>query len=399
MDKRPQLLAKSKTDLMPNNASCKRWDTPILFARDPAPASRTRRSCGGDHDPDPRHTSIRKRCAMYRRLCVLLLTLGLLPTLSQAEPRIFTFDLGFDEVLGLTSIQDRNDLGDMTIASVAGPRSLLLSRTGEDTPIVCPGSTFTAAKSLNRSRRVVGFCNNAAGVIRGFLRFPSGVMAVIHKPGAIQTQALGLNDGDVVVGDFRDVAGRFHGFRWVSGVFTTFDAPFPGAVDTSLTAINNLWHMVGFSRTATGESQGFLRRNGVYTPLDVPGAVETIPLDLNNADHVVVVYLLPDGTVGSALFDGTDWRRIALPGAEVVMTDVASITNTDVLSGRFLVSSGIPDDFASRGFVLSGLPLETITPLPALRLSRTADTEPIQRPWCGVLGAAKLHGVTSVCPD
>src|SRR4051794_17613192 len=28
MDKRPQRLAKNKTDLMPKNASCKRWDTP-----------------------------------------------------------------------------------------------------------------------------------------------------------------------------------------------------------------------------------------------------------------------------------------------------------------------------------------------------------------------------------
>jgi hypothetical protein len=27
MDKQPQRLAKNKTDLMPKNASCKRWDT------------------------------------------------------------------------------------------------------------------------------------------------------------------------------------------------------------------------------------------------------------------------------------------------------------------------------------------------------------------------------------
>lgn len=27
MDKRPQRLAKNTTDLMPKNASCKRWDT------------------------------------------------------------------------------------------------------------------------------------------------------------------------------------------------------------------------------------------------------------------------------------------------------------------------------------------------------------------------------------
>ena len=31
MDKRPQLSAKNKTDLMPNNASCKRWDTPKIL--------------------------------------------------------------------------------------------------------------------------------------------------------------------------------------------------------------------------------------------------------------------------------------------------------------------------------------------------------------------------------
>jgi hypothetical protein len=31
MDKRPQRLAKNKTDLMPKNTSCKRWDTPIIL--------------------------------------------------------------------------------------------------------------------------------------------------------------------------------------------------------------------------------------------------------------------------------------------------------------------------------------------------------------------------------
>jgi hypothetical protein len=30
MHKRPQFLAQSKTDRMSNNASCKRWDTPVL---------------------------------------------------------------------------------------------------------------------------------------------------------------------------------------------------------------------------------------------------------------------------------------------------------------------------------------------------------------------------------
>ena len=40
MDKRPQRLAKNKSDLMPKNASCKRWDT-----LDNEPTRRTH----GDH--------------------------------------------------------------------------------------------------------------------------------------------------------------------------------------------------------------------------------------------------------------------------------------------------------------------------------------------------------------
>ena len=31
IDKRPQFSAKNKTDLMPKNASCKRWDTLLTF--------------------------------------------------------------------------------------------------------------------------------------------------------------------------------------------------------------------------------------------------------------------------------------------------------------------------------------------------------------------------------
>jgi hypothetical protein len=36
MDKQPQLSVKNKTDLMPNNSSCQRWDTPnkLFCAKD-----------------------------------------------------------------------------------------------------------------------------------------------------------------------------------------------------------------------------------------------------------------------------------------------------------------------------------------------------------------------------
>ena len=41
MAKWPQLSAQNKTDLMPNNASCKRWDTPRKIARGGPPSNGT----------------------------------------------------------------------------------------------------------------------------------------------------------------------------------------------------------------------------------------------------------------------------------------------------------------------------------------------------------------------
>src|SRR6266702_1467613 len=53
-DKRPQLSVKNKTDLMPNNASCKRWDTLLRRPLAPSDVLQRRashvRTCLGAYD-------------------------------------------------------------------------------------------------------------------------------------------------------------------------------------------------------------------------------------------------------------------------------------------------------------------------------------------------------------
>ena len=59
------------------------------------------------------------------------------------------------------------------------------------------------------------------------------------------TEAIGVNDNGIVVGDYRDAAGNFHGFVWDGGLFLTFDVPFPEATLTAPTGINNVGQIVG----------------------------------------------------------------------------------------------------------------------------------------------------------
>ena len=60
---------------------------------------------------------------------------------------------------------------------------------------------------------------------RGFLRNERGRFTTIHVPGAVQTQAFGINNRGQVVGEYLDADGRFHGYLWEKGRFTTIDGP------------------------------------------------------------------------------------------------------------------------------------------------------------------------------
>jgi probable HAF family extracellular repeat protein len=62
-------------------------------------------------------------------------------------------------------------------------------------------------------------------ISRGFLRDKHGRFTRLDVPRARSSQAIGINDRGQVVGEYKDAAGKFHGYLWDKGRFTTFAAP------------------------------------------------------------------------------------------------------------------------------------------------------------------------------
>src|SRR5205085_2168968 len=84
--------------------------------------------------------------------------------------------------------------------------------------------------------------------------------AAIDVPGAISTQALGINDAGLIVGNFSDGT-TVHGFLDAAGSFTTIDVP--GASSTIANGINDAGQIVGFFVDNSGE-HGFVDTGGSW---------------------------------------------------------------------------------------------------------------------------------------
>jgi probable HAF family extracellular repeat protein len=130
-------------------------------------------------------------------------------------------------------------------------RGFLLER-GRFTRIDVPGSKGTNAAKINNRGQIVGVYSDTSPdlgdrpdsdptdpnyKLRGFLLDKHGRLTRIDFPGARSSQAVGINDRGQVVGEYKDAAGKFHGYLWDKGRFTTIDVP--GATATSAFGINN----------------------------------------------------------------------------------------------------------------------------------------------------------------
>ena len=73
-----------------------------------------------------------------------------------------------------------------------------------------PGATDTILEDVNNFGDAVGFCKGCGGK-NGFL-YGGGTFSKIAFPGAVATEAVGINDEGDIVGLYQDSVGNLHGF-------------------------------------------------------------------------------------------------------------------------------------------------------------------------------------------
>jgi probable HAF family extracellular repeat protein len=150
-------------------------------------------------------------------------------------------------------------------------------------------------------------------------------MPIIY-PGAVTTEAHGINAFGQIVGTWTDASGNNHGFLYNAGTFTSFD--YPGSSETFFYGINNAGDIVGYHDA----SMGFLLKGGAYTLIN--GSV----WDVNNFDFAVIGTGFVDSSGGT--------HAINVPGSVY--------TISQGINDAFQITGAWGDGSRTHGFIFNG---------------------------------------------
>ena len=156
------------------------------------------------------------------------------------------------------------------------------------TSIDVPGAISTDASGINSSGEIVGTYTDARDIVHGF-RLDRGVFVTIDHPGATNTTAISIDNRGDVAGFFLDSANHWHGFLLSGGQFFVQD--YPGATTGTFTlGAGTNGTLVGeFKKGQTFGQLGFawIMRHGQYTQLIPPGSAFAFATSVNSRGDVV----------------------------------------------------------------------------------------------------------------
>lgn len=190
--------------------------------------------------------------------------------------------------------------------------------SGSVTTLNVPGALLTDAFGINDSVQVVGYFEGGASSLGtpcfvsrcGFI-YSNGTFNTLNVPGASGTFPWGINESAQIVGYYDDAMGYEHGFFYESGTFTNLD--YPGAKQTEALGINNSGQIVGFFSDQNGSNHGFFYDSGTFTSLDYPATSLTEAYDINDSGQIVGYYSGSANNYPSFIYSAGTFTTVNLP--------------------------------------------------------------------------------------
>jgi hypothetical protein len=185
--------------------------------------------------------------------------------------------------------------------------------------VKAPGAIETDTYAVNNFGVIAGDYVDANHVQHGMILSAKGLVTVdragclsVPGPGAIALYAIASKDG--AVGWCEDTStGRDDAFLYMQGRFVNI-AP-PGAVSTQAHGLNDLGEIVGTYVDSSGAQHGFLLKGTNYTVLNVPGHTLSNAWSINNQGWITIFALNANQRLDSFISKGSSYRLVNVPGA------------------------------------------------------------------------------------
>ena len=153
-----------------------------------------------------------------------------------------------------------------------------------------------------------------------------------------------ISDQGVIVGTVLDINAVAKGFFYKPRIFRFSDEPFSDPNDTGNftqgRGINSKRHAVGeYLNGSDGTFHGYLLEHPDFTGIDVTGAVDTIPLGLNNHGDFVGTVILSDGS--QPAFVSLHGRVTMFEVPDATATFAYQLNATNQIVGYYIGLDGI----------------------------------------------------------
>jgi probable HAF family extracellular repeat protein len=113
----------------------------------------------------------------------------------------------------------------------------------------------------------------------------SRALTLLAVPGAVSSEATGINNLGQIVGNFTDTGGAQRSFLFSEGMYTVIDRPGYESGGTRVGGINDAGAIVGSSYDFSNGSS-FIYRSGAFEDFTVNG-LYTVAADINNDEAIV----------------------------------------------------------------------------------------------------------------